>query len=219
MRVLLVEDEPWVRDDVAALLSRSDEVQRVAACASIAETVERIRGGLDVDVGLIDLGLPDGRGVDLIAWLRDQRPGATLLAFTVHEDAPTVFDALRAGARGYLLKSTPPSRLVPSLAEAMQGGAPLSPTIARMIIDQLALGGRDAPSASLGADEPAAGELTKREREVLALLAKGIAYADVGTALGIALGTVQAHVRNIYGKLEIGSKAEAAVIAAKLGLV
>lgn len=91
--------------------------------------------GLDFELGLIDLGLPGMGGVELIATLRLQRPNAVLVAFTIFEDAPRVFAALRAGARGYLLKTTPPSRLVAAHAEAAAGGAPMSPSIPRVVID------------------------------------------------------------------------------------
>jgi DNA-binding NarL/FixJ family response regulator len=214
IRVLFVEDEAWVRESVAELLGREDQATVVAAaCGTAAEAIAKVAEGLSFDLGLVDLGLPDMSGVDLILHLRAARPDAILVAFTVYDDAPTVFSALRAGARGYLLKTLPPERLAPLLSDAMLGGAPLSPSIARMIIESF------SQAAIVPAQVTSDRGLTPRETEVLTLLARGVTYAQAGKTLGIALGTVQAHVRRIYEKLEIGSKAEAAVVAAKLGFV
>ncbi len=179
----------------------------VAACESLASANRALEAG-GLDVALVDLGLPDGNGAELFSKIRALNPGAGIVAFTVFDDAPRVFATLRAGARGYLLKSTPLDELPGALAEVAEGGAPLSPTIARMVLDAF------APSTP--AKPP---PLSPREREILGLLALGHTYPDVGRALGIRLGTVQGHVKALYEKLRVASKAEAAVEALKLGLV
>lgn len=207
LRVFLLEDERWVREAVTAVIQGSDELQLAATCRSVAEAERALAGGVAFDVGLIDLGLPDGSGLQVLPQLRAANPEAGLVAFTVFDEPETVFGALRAGARGYLLKSTPLSELPRALCEVAQGGAPMSPAVARLVVDSFAAPG-----------PPTRPALSPRERDVLRLLALGHTYADVGRALDIGLGTVQSHVKTLYEKLHVASKAEAAVAALKLGL-
>ena len=209
--VLVVEDEGWLREDLARLLARAGSETRLAAACPDGKSAIRFAATGRFDVALVDLGLPDRPGAEVIAELRRLRPAAVLLAFTIFDDAPSVFAALRAGARGYLLKTMPIDRLVAAIHEAHAGGAPMTPTIARFVVDALV----EKPAAPT---EPALPALTPREAEVLAFLARGITYAEVASALGIGLGTVQSHVKRIYEKLEISSKAEAAALAVKLGI-
>lgn len=211
-RLLLIEDDGWLREELKRLFSTaSPPWQLLAACATGEGALEHVAAGKHYDVALVDLGLPGLRGVQLIRALRRLHPAGLIVVFTIFDDPPTVVDALRSGACGYLLKSTPPAKLPDALREAMSGGAPMTPSIARVLVNQLA-GVLPPPS-----DE--ASSLTPRERDVLGLLAKGLTYADVARGLGISLGTVQSHVRSIYGKLEIASKAEAAAVATRLGLL
>lgn len=207
LRILLIEDEAWVREAVASVLAGFPGFAIVAACRSVSETLLTLSSPVAFDVALVDLGLPDGSGLSLLPRLRATCPAAGLIAFTVFDEPATVFAAMRAGARGYLLKSTPLDLLPSKLVEIAEGGAPMSPAIARMVLDTLA------------PPEPAPRPLTPRERDILGLLAKGHTYADVGRALGIGLGTVQTHVKALYDKLHVASKAEAAVEATKLGLI
>jgi DNA-binding NarL/FixJ family response regulator len=211
-RVLLVEDEPWVRQGVAQLLDDAPAGSTIAAaCSSAEEALVQVKAGLTFDVALVDVGLPGMSGIELIRSLRRSGVEGVAVVFTVFDDPNTILDALRAGARGYLLKSTPFPRLRAALLEAMEGGAPMTPSIARLLVEQVAAAGAPEP----GDDARA---LTRREREVLALLTKGLTYADVARALGLGLGTVQSHVKSIYGKLEVASKAEAAAVATRLGM-
>ncbi|MBL8936003.1 MAG: response regulator transcription factor [Archangium sp.] len=203
--LLLVEDDRHLREALsAALTTRGYEVSAFPAAVPAMFALD---AGLRVELALLDLGLPDRSGIDVVRALRRQCPEATALVFTVQDDAPTVIEALRAGARGYLLKSTRLERLVEALDEARGGGVPMSAQVARYLVAQL-------PAEEDGRRLDA---LTARERDVLRLLARGHAYAEVATALGIALGTVQMHVRNLYAKLEVSSKAEAAAVATRLG--
>jgi DNA-binding NarL/FixJ family response regulator len=206
LRVLIVEDEPWIRRSAEEML-RGEGVD-VVALARGRDAIQAARG-TSFDAALVDLGLPDVSGIEVIAELRQLAPACTPVAFTVFDDAPTILAALRAGARGYVLKSTPTERIVPLLREAIAGGMPLSPTVASLVVETML--GHDAgkPSAAL----------TERESELLALLARGATYAQCAEALGIGVGTVQSYVKSIYMKLDVGSKAEAAVIAVRLGLV
>jgi DNA-binding NarL/FixJ family response regulator len=209
--LLIVEDDGDLRQSLARALGRAPQEVRVAAAVGSAAAARRaLAGGLPVDVALVDLGLPDEPGSEVVAHLRRARPDAVAVAFTVHDDPPTVIGALRAGARGYLLKSASPAQLLAALRDARAGGAPMTPSIARLVVEEIA---RTPPRP-----EPD-GALTERERQVLALLGRGHTYADAAHALGIGLGTLQTYVKAIYGKLEVASKAEAAVVAARRGLL
>jgi DNA-binding NarL/FixJ family response regulator len=204
---LVVEDDPWVQGSVLAALATDDRITPLA-CGTVADALRAIDEGAACDVALVDLGLPDGSGLDVLRRLARERPDAASVAFTVFDDEETVLGALRAGARGYLLKSTPVAELPGLLREAQGGGAPMTPVVARLVLDAL------VPAPRPGDEGP----LSPREREVLRLLARGHTYAAAGHALGIGLGTVQGHVKSIYQKLQVASKAEAALAAARLGL-
>ncbi|HVK77424.1 MAG TPA: response regulator transcription factor [Kofleriaceae bacterium] len=208
VRLLIVEDEPWVRRAVVEALRPHEPEVTVVACATGRDALAAIDRAPPA-LALVDLGLPDVSGVAVIAALRRRAPACAAIAFTVFDDAPTILAALRAGARGYLLKSAPTERLLPSLREAAAGGMPLSPSVAALVVER-ALAGP-------GGDDVIA--LTARETELLGLLARGATYAECAAALGIGLGTVQGYVKAIYGKLDVSSKAEAAVAAVRLGLV
>ena len=205
-RMLFVEDDDDVRSEVTIFFESPPHEVSVTSCADVASAVEAIASDAPFDVALVDLGLPDGSGVKVIHGLRHVRPACPVVVFTIYDDADVLFDALRAGACGYLLKQTPPERLLAAMLDAVAGGAPMSPTVARRVVQSFA-------------SEEFVDELTKRERDVLALLARGHTYASIGTALGIGLGTVQSYVKGIYAKLQVGSKAEATACAARLGLV
>jgi DNA-binding NarL/FixJ family response regulator len=205
LRVLIVEDEPWVRRGVEEALRAQGA--DVVALARGRDAMEAARNAT-FDAALVDLGLPDVSGIEVIADLREGARTCTPVAFTVFDDAPTVLAALRAGARGYMLKSTPTERIVPHLHEAIAGGMPLSPAVARLVVDTM-----------LGQDSMPRPALTDRETELLSLLARGATYSQCADALGIGVGTVQSYVKSIYAKLDVGSKAEAAVVAVRLGLV
>lgn len=210
-RLLLVDDDSELLDALAEVLAARGFVPTTFSAASPA--IAALRAGLVVDVALLDLGLPDLSGVQVVRAVRTHCPEAVPLVFTIQEDAPSVFEALRAGVRGYLLKSTRFERLAELIGEAQSGGVPMSPAVARYLVEAL-------PTATSDAEEEKRFDaLTRRERDVLALLARGLSYADVASNLHISLGTVQVHVKHLYGKLEIASKAEAAALATKLGWV
>lgn len=215
-RLLMVEDNAWVRQSAQELLAAGGFTV-VAAFDAVAPAVRAIADGLQVDAALVDLGLPDGSGIAVMAALRRSLPAAVIVAFTVVDDAPSIFEALRAGARGYLLKSTAPARLAALMQEALDGGAPMSAPVARLVVESFRH--EPVPNAGPNPDQLAVDRLTPRELEVLVLLAKGLSYPEVARLLGVGLGTVQSYVKTVYGKLEVSSKAEAATIATRLGLV
>lgn len=210
LKVLIVEDDDDLRDDLAAIL-RGGGLVVVGAVGSCHAAERWLAEGYVADVGLVDLGLPDGSGCELIRTARLASPRTAWVAFTVFDAAETVFAALAAGAVGYLLKSTAADKLCHALVEAADGGAPMTASIARLVVERLR-----APAPVSAADDLAA--LSARETEVLQLLAKGISYAETGRLLGIGLGTVQSHVKTIYRKLDVSSKAEATALAVRAGL-
>ena len=218
-RIVIVEDVPWIRQSAEELLS-SGGFDVVGAFDSVRAALDALGAGLVTDSALVDLHLPDGSGIDVIHAFRRLCPSAVVVAFTVLDDAATIVAALRAGARGYLLKSTAPACLAPLVREALDGGAPMSAPVARLVVDALAVASAPAPiSPELAAEAETVTRLTPREKEVLVLLAKGLSYADVARVLGVGLGTIQGYVKTVYAKLEVTSKAEAAAVAARLGMV
>jgi DNA-binding NarL/FixJ family response regulator len=207
MKLLILEDDPTVRNALVELAAESRQFDLTCIAGTAAEARELIRRNR-FDIALLDLGLPDGSGVDVIADLKRAQPDVSAVVFTIFDDAPNVLAAVRAGARGYLLKSTPPGQLIARLLEAAAGHSPLSAQAAKHLVDALA-----PPEVDKLAS------LTGREREVLAVLARGYSYQETAKLLSIGLGTVQGHVKVIYEKLDVTTKAEAAAIAVRLGLI
>jgi two-component system nitrate/nitrite response regulator NarL len=207
--VLFVEDEARIRKAVHDVLRVRAPALEIVTAGLGREAVLLARRS-QPDVALVDLGLPDVSGIEVIGQLRRDVPACVPVVFTVFDDAPTIFAALRAGARGYILKSTPTERLISLLREAHEGGLPLSPAVASLVVDAVLNG--EQQTATRGA-------LTARETELLVLLARGATYAECASTLGIGVGTVQSYVKSIYAKLDVSSKAEAAVAAVRLGLV
>jgi DNA-binding NarL/FixJ family response regulator len=211
VRVVVVED------DVRLLRHLEDVLSKAGAPIAFGGgfgTVAAAFAALDdasfaLDVALVDLRLPDGSGLDVIRRIRVARPNADVVVITVLDDAPTVLNAVRAGARGYILKDWTGDQIVEGVREVVAGGAPMSPRIARLVLDTV--------TAKTPAGQPT--PLTDREQEVVALLCEGRTYREAATALGISVGTVQTYVKAIYTKLEVESKAELTAAMFRRGLV
>ncbi|WP_428623086.1 response regulator [Sedimenticola sp.] len=206
-RALIVEDTPEARDWMADALGSVFPGITVRLAASVAEASDRL-DRCRYDLALIDLHLPDGNGVDLIARINSESPQTLCVVVTIYDDDQHLFPALQAGAGGYLLKDMPGDQFVRRLRGIADGEPPLSPAIARRL-----LGHFGTPAPELDHD------LTPREREVLTLIAKGIKLADVAEALSISRHTAGDHVKSIYRKLNISSRAEATLEAARLGFI
>jgi len=206
MLVWVVEDQRDVLEGVTALIAgRVADAQVAGQFARAAEAIEAVARGERFDVALVDLGLPDMPGMDLIGQLRRACRDSAIIAFTVRFDDDAVFSALRAGASGYLTKNASEADIVAAVTAAASGAAPFSPEIGRRVAASF----WSAPAGPRPSAPVAAVVLTPREREILDLICSGASYSDIGSALGIALGTVQSHVKNVYGKLGVGSKVEA----------
>ena len=165
-------------------------------CVAIYPTAEAALLGIScaaVQVALVDVNLPGLNGIECVARLRTLRPALVCLILTMYEDAPVIFDALKAGACGYLLKRTPPEEIAAAVVQAHAGGSPMSPQIARQVVSFFHR--RPAVEGIAG--------LTGREREVLELLATGSLYKEIAAHLGVSIDTVRTHLRNIYEKLHV----------------
>ncbi|HVK84782.1 MAG TPA: response regulator transcription factor [Kofleriaceae bacterium] len=207
-RAFLVEDSEPVRTGIATLLARDGRYAIVACCANVSEARAALASNVEVDVALIDLRLPDGSGLEVIAELAAARPRAHILVLTKFADPDEIVAAMRAGAVGYLLKHTPRGRILQALDEAELGGAPMSPEIARKLVESL------RPRTARGD----AG-LTNREHDVLLGLARGLRYREIAAELGMGESTVQTHVKSIYKKLRVTTKAAATREALRRRLV
>jgi len=163
------------------------------------EALDKIRFDLP-DVALVDIGLPGMSGVDGVRILRERHPGLVLLINTVYDDDERIFQALCAGASGYLLKKTPPSRLLESVSEAIAGGAPMSPEVARRVI---------AIFRDIRPPERADYHLTPHEQRLLKLLVEGHSYKTAAAKLNVSVKTISFHLQKIYEKLQVHSKSEA----------
>lgn len=209
IRVAIIEDQYEVREGLAVLINGTPGFK----CAGNYRTMEDALLVLEKDppeVLLTDLGLPLMSGAEGIRILKERHPDLPILALTVYNDEEDIFDALCAGASGYLLKNTSPARLLESIKEVLDGGAPMSPEVARRVIR---LFREISPPAK--ADY----QLTPQETELLKLMVEGHNYKAAAAKLGITINTVSFHVRNIYAKLQVHSKSAAVAKALRNRLI
>lgn len=200
-RISLVEDDPDLRHMLSLLIAGADDLKLVGryACAESALTdIPRCRP----HAVLVDIHLSSMSGIALVAQLKEQFPAMLFMMFTGLEDDARLFDSLRAGASGYLLKTEQPARLIEALLEMLAGGSPMSASIARRVVDHFAV----FPKSPAGVLE----ELTPRETEVLELIAEGMLNKEVAQQLCVSINTVKNHVQNIYTKLQVNNRVEAA---------
>ena len=209
LAVVIIEDVRDVREGLAILINGSPGFRCTRSFRSMEEALTGVASARP-QVVLTDLGLPGMSGIDGIRLLQEQVPGVPILALTVHDSDEKVFAALCAGASGYLLKNTPPARLLDSLREVADGGAPMSPEIARRVV---ALFRDFRPSSQ------ASYHLTPQENELLKLLVDGHHKKTAAQAMGISVNTVSFHLKNIYEKLQVHSKTEAVAKALRERLI
>jgi DNA-binding NarL/FixJ family response regulator len=209
IRVAIIEDRREIREGLATIINGTPGFQCTGAYKSMEDALERIGQALP-DVVLNDIGLPGMSGIEGIRILKERHPTLLVLMLTVYDDDERIFDALCAGASGYLLKKTQPARLLEMLREAVGGGAPMSPEVARRVITLF----RDfrAPEST-----PCA--LTPHEVRLLRLFVEGHNYKTAAAELGVTVHTISFHLRSIYEKLQVHSKSEAVAKALRSRLV
>ena len=205
LAVVIIEDERAVRDGLATLINSASDLRCAAGYRSMEDALAGI-GAHPPAVILTDLRLPGMSGIEGTRLLRGRFPNVPILALTVYDTDGQVFDALCAGASGYLLKNTPPERLLDSLREAINGGAPMSPEVARRVV-RIFRDFRPPVRAEYN--------LTPQENELLKLLVDGHHKKTAADEMGISVNTVSFHLKNIYGKLQVHSKTEAVAKALK----
>ncbi len=193
-KVVLIEDYEIVLQSYSKIIDDSDDFEVVGGFMNCEDAIKEIKN-LSPEFILIDITLPGMSGIEGIKQIKMILPSVTIIVVTVHENSKYVFEALCAGAVGYLTKSSGEEKLLKALYQANYGGAPMSINIARMVVESF--------------QEKKLEELTERENKVLTLLSEGKSYANIGEELNVSLNTIKYHVRNIYEKLHVSNKSEA----------
>jgi DNA-binding NarL/FixJ family response regulator len=207
--VLVVEDQREIRDGLRMLIHGTPGYRCSQAFGSVEDALSHTAGD-PPQVILLDIGLPGMSGVEGLPLIQDRYPGAAILVLTVYEDDDRIFRALCAGATGYLLKKTPPARLLECIREAVDGGAPMSLEVARKVITLF---------RQFRPPELELCDLSPHEMRLLKLLSDGHNYKTAATRLGVSINTVSFHMRRIYEKLHVHSKSEAVAKALRSGIV
>lgn len=195
--VMVAEDEPEIRNSLAQLLYQQDDIIFLAAYANAEEAAGEIVKA-QPDIVIMDINMPGMSGIDCIRKIKDDCPGTQFMIFTIYENDEKVFDALAAGASGYLLKKTAPEKIIEAIKELNNGGSPMSSQVARKVIGYF----KETKQKSHA-------DLTNKENEVLLLLSKGYLYKEIAAQLSIAVGTVTQHIHRIYEKLHVANRTEA----------
>lgn len=199
IKTVIIEDQRDLREALSTLINYTSGFKCAGAFRSMEEAIQRIKYDLP-DVVLSDIGLPGMSGIEGIKILKENYPNLVILMLSVYDDDDRIFDALCAGASGYLLKHTPPLKLLESLKEAVSGGAPMSPEIAMRVISLF---------REIRPPERVDYELTPHETRLLKLIVDGHNYTTAAEVLGVKYSTIKFHMQNIYEKLQVHSKSEA----------
>ena len=198
IKICIIEDILDIQQGLRAVID-NDERFKILQCFDNAEDALANLGELQPNVVIADINLPKKSGIECVIEMKATMPEIQFMMFTIYEDNDQVFEALKAGASGYILKNTPPEKIKEAIIELHEGGSPMSPKIARKVL----LSFSSAPK------NPVFELITKREREVLELLSKGFLYKEIADKLDIALSTVKRHLNHIYEKLQVQNKTEA----------
>ena len=199
IQIAIVEDEKTVRDGLKLLIDGTEGYKCVALYPNAEEALQGI---FDVtpDVVLMDIHLPGMSGIECVRRLKKEDADFQIVMLTVYEDDEEIFKSLAAGAHGYILKKTPPAKLLEAISEVYNGGSPMSSQIARRVVDFF-------QTKEVGSEQTE--KLTDREQEILSFLSKGYRYKEIADVLCISIETVRTHIRNIYEKLHVHSRTEA----------
>ena len=222
MNVLLVEDDAVFRAGFAASIAREPDFDLLGACSTLAEARTHVAKQMP-DVLLVDLGLPDGDGVELINEVYARSPRVNIMVVTVFGDEHHIFRALEAGATGYLLKDAEPEEVASSIRKLTEGGSPISPVIARKLLSRVIRKPEPPRPARSGRGTHAGktdhGPFSEREYEILTIVARGFSSEEIARMLSISPHTVISHVKSIYQKLAVHSRAEAVFEARQMGIL
>jgi DNA-binding NarL/FixJ family response regulator len=232
--IIIVEDEPEFRRRFAQIID-NEPTMRLAGVAANKREAQALIDREEFDVMLIDLGLPDGSGIDLIRNVSQRKPDADIMVVTVFGDEQHVVASIEAGATGYILKDSTPADVISCIRLLRAGGSPVSPVVARSVLRAIRsrMGGATPGAAGAAGAPGTAGPqgsptripsaennpLSARETEILQLLAKGMSFNEIGEILGISPHTVTAHIKKIYRKLAVHSRGEAVYEASQMGLL
>ena len=207
-KVAIIEDVREIREGLGQLINSTPGHQCTGIYASMEEALEKIPHNLP-ELVLSDIGLPGMDGIEGIRLLKERYPSLTILMLTVYDDNERIFDALCAGACGYLLKKTPWPKLIEALKEAVEGGSPMSPEVARRVINLF---------REIKPPRQAQHELTPHETRLLRMLVEGHSYKTAAAQLNVSVNTIKFHLRHIYEKLQVHTKSEAVAKALRHGL-
>ena len=210
IKVVIVEDKTAIREGLTVLLGGTDGIECVGQYGNCEDMLSRAAADRP-DVILMDIGLPGMSGIEGTRKVREILPDVTVVVLSVYEDDENIFKALCMGASGYLVKTTPPARLIEAIREAHEGGSPMSSHIARKVVTLFQKNFRDTEQPDV--------RLSDREREILTGLSDGESYGSIAEALFISVDTVRYHIRNIYGKLQVHSQSAAVSQAIRKGLI
>lgn len=199
--IIIFEDDKALRESLVNLVESMDHLLLLGAFEN-AEKVVNLVGSLNPDVVLMDIDMPLVNGIQAVKMVRQVPDNTPIIMLTIFEDNEHVLDAILAGASGYLLKSDISDRLLSSIKEVLSGGAPMSPTVARMVVEHI------RPASLIKADKYG---LTPKEKEILNSLANGNSYKMIAEENAITIETVRSHIKNIYGKLQVHSQTEAVI--------
>ena len=213
MKLVIAEDETMTREMLARLLALEDDITVVGTASDGLRALSVVRNQKP-DVLLTDIGMPQMTGIQLTETLRNEMPDVAVVILTIYNDDERVFAAIKAGAKGYVLKDSPPEETLQAVRAAARGEALLHPSLVGRVLSEF---GR--LSTQKAADNAVFADLTDREREVLTEVGKGKRNKEIAGELFISEKTVKNHISSIFGKLEVNSRAEAALLAARQGLV
>ncbi len=209
VKVVIIEDKQQIRDGLAALINGTEGFQCSGAFDSMEAALKQINAQ-NTDLVLVDIGLPGMSGIEGMRLFKKNYPNLLLLVLSVYEDDDRIFEALCAGASGYLLKKTSPARLLEGLRDAVNGGAPMSPEVARRVITVF---------REIRPPENSDYQLTPHETRLLKLLVEGHNYKTAAAELGVSVNTISFHLKHIYEKLQVHSKSEAVAKALRNRLI
>lgn len=206
LKICIVEDNPQIQSLLEQIIQMSEDCKWIASFSNAEDAIKKIPL-LKPDIVLTDINLGDGKsGIDCVREVKAEHPEILFMMCTVYEEDEKIFEALRAGANGYLLKKTAPDKMLSAIKELSEGGAPMSSQIARKVVNAFQVIPKvEAPQVH----EASIAELSRRERDILEMIAKGMMYKEISESLFISAETVRKHVYHIYDKLHVNNRIEA----------